>query len=95
MDKDVHGLNTLFNYFLETTEIPVFLVLYSVSNVHAVHPFLLAPDLNVHNNSLEEVPSDGEIVGPLRARPDNKVTNWRVFHHVYGWDCTNVLEFGV
>ena len=84
LNVDVHGLDVLFDDFLEAVIASVLLVLDAIGHVHVVHASVLALHLYVHYHSFEELPSDGQVFRSLRAGPNDEVSNRGVFEHIDG-----------
>ena len=53
---------------------------------------MLAPYLDMHDQFSEELPSYGEILRPLRARPNDIISIGRGFHKLDGWLSTDIFE---
>ena len=56
---------------------------------------MLHSDLDMHNNPVEEFPSDDQVVATLRTGPDDELSILLSFHEIHCWLGADISVLGV
>ena len=94
-DKLVHGPDIPLNDFLQAVIASVVPILNSVGQVDTANSLMLHSDLDMHNNPVEEFPSDDQVVATLRTGPDDELSILLSFHEIHCWLGADISVLGV